>query len=261
MTTPGGASDLSAPVLRKRRTSLSVMIRSLAFLALVLATLIVVAPFTVLLVLPRRMCLAVVGRILQFWLWALKVLTGLTYEVRGRENLPQGPCLIASKHQSAFETIALQVILDDPAIVLKRELTFIPVAGWTMWRLDHIRINRSAGAAALMNLLRDAKKRIGDGRSVVIFPEGTRYPPGRPGAFRSSAAALASGAGVPIVPVVHDTGRFWAAHGFAIRPGCVTVRIGPPLPPAEMTGLSAKEITTRLRRETESMLAEMDEFV
>lgn len=253
MTTPGGASDLSAPALRKRRTSLSVMIRSLAFLALVLATLIVVAPFTVLLVLPRRMCLAVAGRILQFWLWALKVLTGLTYEVRGRENLPQGPYLIASKHQSAFETIALQVILDDPAIVLKRELTFIPVAGWTMWRLDHIRINRSAGAAALMNLLRDAKKRIGDGRSVVIFPEGTRRAPLAPPDYKPGLVALYRSLKVACVPVALNSGVFWPRRSLWRYPGRIVVEILPPIAP----GLTTAAFEAQLQDAIESRSAKL----
>jgi 1-acyl-sn-glycerol-3-phosphate acyltransferase len=253
MTTPEGSAGRAVSTLPPQRAGLLVMVRSLAFLAIVLASLVIAAPLTVLLVLPRRMCLAVVGRILRFWLWALKVLTGLSYEVRGRENLPQGPCLIASKHQSAFETIALQVILDDPAIVLKRELTFIPVAGWTMWRLDHIRINRAAGAAALMTLLRDAKRRIDDGRSVVIFPEGTRRAPLAPPNYKPGLVALYRSLKVACVPVALNSGVFWPRRSLWRFPGRIVVEILPPIAP----GLTAAAFEAQLQDAIESRSAEL----
>ena len=191
----------------------------------------------------------------------LATVCGLRCRVEGAENLPPAPFVIFSLHQSAFETLIFPAFLPPFVWVLKKSLVGVPLLGPALARLEPVAIDRGDARVALRQVLEQGAAKLDQGIGVLIFPEGTRYPPGRPGAFRSSAAALASGAGVPIVPVVHDTGRFWAAHGFAIRPGCVTVRIGPPLPPAEMTDLSAKEITTRLRRETESMLAEMDDFV
>ncbi|WP_051241578.1 lysophospholipid acyltransferase family protein [Stappia stellulata] len=242
------------PAPRARRwPGLGVALRSLVFLALVLTTLVLAAPFTVLLVLPRSCCLAVVRRLVRFWLWALKVLTGLSYEVRGRENLPTTPCLIASKHQSAFETIALQVILDDPAFVLKRELTLIPVAGWAMWRLNHIRIDRAAGAAALMNLMRDARKRLDEGRSVVIFPEGTRRTPLAPPDYKPGLIALYRSLKAPCVPVALNSGVFWPRRSLWRYPGRIVVEVLPPIAP----GLNAKAFETRLQDAIESRSAEL----
>ncbi|WP_197673736.1 1-acyl-sn-glycerol-3-phosphate acyltransferase [Stappia sp. ES.058] len=228
-------------------------LRSFAFLGLVLTTLALFAPFTVLLALPRNWCLAVVTRLLRFWLWALEALTGLSYEVRGRENLPSTPCLIASKHQSAFETVALQVILQDPAFVLKRELTLIPVAGWTMWRLGHIGINRAAGAAALMDLMRKARKRLNEGRCVVIFPEGTRSAPLAASKYKPGVVALYRSLKVPCVPVALNSGVFWPRRCLWRYPGRIVIEILPQIAP----GLDAKTFEVRLQDAIESRSAEL----
>ncbi|MHC5653202.1 lysophospholipid acyltransferase family protein [Stappia sp.] len=213
------------------RAGASVVLRSLTFLTFVLLTLAVFAPLAVLLVLPRRVCLAIATRVVRFWLWLLKHVVGLRYEVRGREHLAAaGPCLIASKHQSAFETIALQIILDDPAIVLKRELTWIPVAGWTMARLHHIAIDRKAGASALMALVRDAKARLADGRSVVIFPEGTRTAPLAAPAYKPGIVALYRALRTPCIPVALNSGVFWPRRSLWRFPGTIIIEFLPPIP-------------------------------
>ena len=210
---------------------LMVLPRSLVFLALVLASLVVLAPFTPFLVLPRRVVLAISLRVLRFWLFLLRHVAGLSFQVRGLEHLAGlGPCMVAAKHQSAFETIALQVILNDPAIVLKRELTLIPVAGWTMARLRHIAIDRRAGAAALMNLVRDAKARLAEGRSLVIFPEGTRNPPLSPPDYKPGVVALYRALKVPCIPVALNSGVFWPRNDLRRFPGTITIEFLPPIP-------------------------------
>jgi len=232
----------------RRPVGPGVILRSLAFLAIPLATLVVFAPLCVLLILPRTFCLAVVRTVIRGWLGALRVLCGLTYEVRGRDHLDAaGPCLIAAKHQSAFETLALQVILDDPAIVLKRELTYIPVAGWTMWRLKHIGIDRGAGAPALMALIRTAKARLREGRSVVIFPEGTRRAPGAPPDYKPGVVALYRALNVPCVPVALNSGLFWPRRSLWRHPGTIVIDILPPIPP----GLHPDAFSERLQEAIE----------
>jgi 1-acyl-sn-glycerol-3-phosphate acyltransferase len=244
----------SAPVPFPHRVpGWSIVTRSLVFLLLVLLTLAIALPFTILMVLPRRTCLSIIGQVLRFWLWMLKALTGLTYEVRGRENLPAQPCLIAAKHQSAFETIALQVILKDPAIVLKRELTLIPVAGWAMWRLKHISIDRKAGTAALMDLMRKARERLKEGRCVVIFPEGTRVAPLAPPAYKPGVVALYRSLKVPCVPVALNSGVFWPRRSLWRYPGRIVVEILPPIEP----GLKTIEFEAQLQDAIESKSAEL----
>jgi 1-acyl-sn-glycerol-3-phosphate acyltransferase len=224
-----------------------VLTRSLVFLALVLASLLLLAPLTPFLLLPRRIVLAFSLRVLRFWLFLLRHVAGLSLQVRGHEHLTgPGPRLVAAKHQSAFETLALQVILNDPAIVLKKELTLIPVAGWTMARLHHIAIDRRAGAGALVKLIRDAKARLAEGRDLVIFPEGTRSAPLAPPDYKPGVVALYRSLNVPCVPVALNSGVFWPRRSLRRFPGTVVIEFLPPLPP----GLSAE----RFRRELEEAI-------
>ncbi len=228
--------------------------RSLLFLLLVLTCLLLLAPFTTLLVLPRGVTRFCAETVIRFWLWLLRHVAGLRYEVRGREHLAAtGPCLVASKHQSAFETLALQVILDDPAIVLKRELTLIPVAGWTMWRLGHIGIDRKAGAAALMDLVRKAKARLAEGRSVVIFPEGTRSAPFAAPDYKPGVVGLYRALKAPCIPVALNSGLFWPRKSLWRHPGTIIVEILPPVP----AGLDPRAFQTRLEEAIETGTARL----
>ena len=251
-----GSGDGDRPRLRRPRgwRAFLAALRSLVFLALALVTLLLVAPFTPLLVLPRRFVLACANAIIRFWLWLLATVTGLRYEVRGRENLAAaGACLIASKHQSAFETLALQIILDDPAIVLKRELTRIPVAGWTMWRLRHIGINRKAGAAALVDLVRQARQRLAEGRPVVIFPEGTRAAPFAAPDYKPGVVALYRALKVPCLPIALNSGVFWPRNSLWRFPGTIVVEILPAIP----AGLDSVGFSARLESVIESRTTEL----
>ena len=133
-------------------------------------------------------------RALQLWaktsVWWLKVICGVGMEVRGREHIPQGAAMVAGKHQSLWETFAILPLLDDPAMVLKRELTFIPLFGWFALKFRMIAVERSAGSAALRNLIKRAKEEIAAGRQIVIMPEGTRKGPDDPPDYKPGAAAL-----------------------------------------------------------------------
>ena len=152
-------------------------------------------------------------RALQTWArasqWWLKVLAGITVEVRGLENIPSGPVLIAGKHQSLFETFALLPLVDDPAMVLKRELTWIPVFGWFALKFRMIAVDRGAGAQALKSLIRQGQAAIAMGRQVIIFPEGTRRAPDAEPDYKVGAGALYLKLGVPCVPFALNSGLYW----------------------------------------------------
>lgn len=172
-------------------------------------------------------------RCAQYWvrfnLWALKVVCGLSYEVHGRENIPARNGVILAKHQSAWETIALQAIFPPMAFLLKQELLRIPVWGWAMKTLEPIAIDRSAKSQALKQVLRDGEARLQAGRWVTVFPEGTRVAPGEKGRYNASGAMLAQRADCPVVPVAHNAGTYWRRNAFLKFPGVIQVHIGPPI--------------------------------
>jgi 1-acyl-sn-glycerol-3-phosphate acyltransferase len=146
---------------------------------------------------PRDWAMAALKVHANFELWLLRTIVGTKIEVRGRENIPQGPCLVASKHQSAWETFALIPIFRDPALLMKRELFFIPFHGWFSRKFEMIPVDRDKGPSALRRMLREAKKRIDDGREIIIFPEGTRRPPGAPPDYKTGIILLYDALGVP----------------------------------------------------------------
>ncbi len=164
-------------------------------------------------------------------LGGLKPICGITVTVSGREHLPQGGAgLIASQHQSAFDTIVWLLLVPDVAYVLKRELTRIPLYGAMCRKLGMIAVDRAGGASAIRGLLRDGDAAVAQGRQIVIFPEGTRAPPGTPLPLHPGVAALAARTGLPVVPVVTDSGRRWGRRAFRKEPGTIHVAIQPPLP-------------------------------
>ncbi|MGL4297288.1 MAG: lysophospholipid acyltransferase family protein [Aestuariivirga sp.] len=174
-------------------------------------------------------------RALQVWarssLWLLRVVAGIGMELRGREHIPHGPALIAGKHQSFWETFAILPWLDDPAMVLKKELVYIPWFGWFARKFRMIAVERGAGSAALRNLVRQAEACIAAGRQVVIMPEGTRRVPDDPPAYKPGAAALYATLGVPCVPFALNSGLFWPRRKFLRHPGTIVLEFLPPIPP------------------------------
>jgi 1-acyl-sn-glycerol-3-phosphate acyltransferase len=179
-------------------------------------------------------------------LWLLRVLVGLDHELRGQR--PAGPALYAVKHQSAWETIALHVLIPDCAFVLKRELLWIPVFGQYLHRTRMIAVDRKGGTRALRRLTDEAAARIAEGRSVVIFPEGTRTAPGETRPYHPGVAALYERLGVPVIPVALDSGRFWGRRSFVKRPGRIVVSFLDPIPP----GLPRRDLMARLQAAIEA---------
>jgi len=159
-------------------------------------------------------------------LWLLEKICGIRYQVQGMEHIPDHPCVIMCKHQSTWETLALQALFPPQVWVLKRELLWIPFFGWGLAALNPIAIDRSAGRKALQQVIDQGKDRLASGAWVVIFPEGTRIPSGVMGKFGIGGARLAVDSMTPVLPVAHNAGQYWPRHGFIKTPGVINVVIG-----------------------------------
>ena len=183
----------------------------------------------------------------------LRVVAGIDYEVRGREKIPRGPILVAAKHQSAWETFALLTLFDNPAIILKRELQWIPVFGWLTVKARMVPVDRGAGARALTALAERARIELAAGRQLIIFPEGTRRPVGAEPRYTRGIVHLYATAGVPCVPVALNTGLFWPRRSIMLRPGKVVVEILDPIAP----GLDRDEFFERLKSGIETATARL----
>jgi len=213
-------------------TGISLWLRSLCFnVGWYAGTVMIALVGAPILLLPRRAVVAWAKFWIRFCLWWLRVTVGITHRVSGLENLPAGPVIIASKHQSSWETLAYTVLFADAATVLKRELLFIPIVGWAMARAGNIAVERGDGATALRGLVRQAKAAIAGGRSILIFPEGTRVAVGVNKPYQVGTAALYRQLGVPVVPVALNSGVFWGRRQFVKRPGVIEVEVLPAIPP------------------------------
>ncbi len=201
---------------------------------------------------PRRFVLA------RFWaqvlLTVLRWTCRLDYVVEGRENLPPGNHIALWKHSSAWETVAMAVVFPRQVWVLKRELLWVPVVGWGIRLLHAIAINRKGGQSAVSQIVEQGKQRLAEGDWVMIFPEGTRMPPGQTRKYGVSGALLASAAGRLVVPVAHNAGYFWPRRGVLKKAGTVHVHIGPPI---ECTGRSAREINELAQNWIEARLRQI----
>ena len=208
------------------------------------------------LIAPRSVCLAI-ARVWNRGVMALvRNVAGIDYEVRGAANLPRRPAVIAVKHQSAFETLALPLILGDPALVVKRELFWIPIFGWYLARLGNIGIDRGAGPAALRAIVRRAEKALAQGQPVVIFPEGTRVAPGTRRAYGPGTAALYTMLDVPVVPAALNSGLFWGRRHLAKTRGLVTIEFLPAIAPGLERHQFMAELQLRIEQAAERLLAE-----
>jgi 1-acyl-sn-glycerol-3-phosphate acyltransferase len=206
------------------------LIRSFAF-ALVLA--LITVPYAIFAILIFWLPPMTRHRLITSWvpimMWVIKHVLGIRYRIIGAENMPAGPAVVLSKHQSAWETIALQQIFPPLCYVLKRELLRVPFFGWALARIPGIAIDRNAGKDALAQVVEQGRKRLKEGLWVVVFPEGTRTAPGVVRRYKPGGAILAKRAGVPVVPVAHNAGRYWPKNGFLKYPGEIVVRIGTPI--------------------------------
>lgn len=180
--------------------------------------------------------------------WCLDKIIGLRYEVRGLENLPDGPAILASKHQSAWDTGFFFQIAGDPAYVLKKELLRVPMFGWYLAKVGMIAVDRNAGASAMKKMVKDAAGVIKEGRKVVIFPEGTRTEPGEHTTYHPGVAAMDKAVDAPVIPVALNSGLFWGPKRFIKRPGIVTVEFLPALP----KGLRSRDLMQQLEEAIET---------
>ncbi len=191
----------------------------------------------------------------RFALWWAKCVCGIRHDLSGAEHIPETPCLVASNHQSAWETYYSGVLFQPQAPVLKQELTRIPFFGWGLKPLKPIAIDRSKPSTALKQLLRQGADRLKGGWWVVIYPEGTRVRRGQPSRYTKGAAMLAVRAGVPVLPMAHTAGRCWPAGHFSKYPGTIHVELGPLIP---TQGRSADDVHEELERWIRSKAAELE---
>ena len=196
-----------------------------------LALLLVTPPYAIVALLtfplPRRVRYRIISGWSRLVVLMARALCGIRWQIEGGERLPRMPAVILSKHQSAWETMAFQLIFPAQSYLLKRELLWIPFFGWGLALMSPIAIDRSRGLAALRQLVRRGKERLAQGFWVVVFPEGTRVAPGERRKYQVGGALLAEHSGAPVVPVAHNAGLVWPRNAFIKRPGTITVRIGP----------------------------------
>lgn len=211
---------------------------------------------TPLLAAPRAIVLAAA----KFWnrvaMAMVRHIAGIDYELRGTENIPARPAVFAVKHQSAFETLALPLILGDPLFVVKRELFWIPLFGWYLARLGNIAIDRAAGPKALKAIVRRAERALEAGHNVIIFPEGTRVAPGETRDYGPGVAALYAMLDVPVVPVALNSGLFWRRRSIGKTPGKVCIAFLPVIAPGLPRAQFMAELARRIETVTNRVLAE-----
>jgi 1-acyl-sn-glycerol-3-phosphate acyltransferase len=210
------------------------------------------------LVLPRRATIGLAKSWSRTSLWLLRKICHIDVEWRGLEKIPPGGLIIASKHQSTWETFALLSRFVDPAFILKRELTWIPLFGWSILRSGMIPIDRGAGRAALATMTTAARKAVAEGRQIIIFPEGTRMPVGAATKYKFGIAHLYAECGVPCVPIALNSGLLWPRRRFLRFPGTVRVEILDPIPPGKRRDVFFAELTRDLEAATAHLLAEDD---
>lgn len=205
---------------------------------------------------PRRWSI----RALQFWakssLFWLRTIAGIRMEVRGRENIPLGSAIIAGKHQSFWETFAILPLLNDPAMVLKKELTYIPLFGWFIYKFRMIPVERSSGTQALRSMIDAATEAAALNRQIVIMPEGTRRSPGDPPDYKPGAAALYGKLGLSCVPFALNSGLFWPRRQFLRRPGTIVISFLRPISPGLDRKTFQKNLETAIEAETHKLVLE-----
>lgn len=175
-------------------------------------------------------------------MWVAKICCGLSYQVEGLENLPKNQgYIVLSKHQSAWETLAMRLFLPKQTFVLKESLTWIPFAGWALATLKPIAIDRKNQHKALAMLVAQGTQRLAEGFVVIVFPEGTRVAPGENKKFNAGGALLAHQSGYPVIPLAHNAGEYWSRYSFLKYPGNIKVKIGPAI---EAENKKVKEINS-----------------
>lgn len=193
---------------------------------------------------------------LMAYFFMLKKICHIDYRIEGLENIPKDrPGIIMSKHQSTLETFLIPIYFHDPAIIAKRELMWIPFFGWGLAVSDPISINRSDRSSSMQQIITKGRACLNQGRWIMMFPEGTRVPPGTIGHYKLGGGRLAAATGAPVIPIAHNAGRFWPRRKFIKRPGTVTMVIGPVI---ESTGKTPEEILQATKDWIESTMLKID---
>jgi 1-acyl-sn-glycerol-3-phosphate acyltransferase len=204
-------------------------------------------------VFPRAVIRPVFKKLLQFT-YILQDLFGLKLEFRGLQNIPQGGCLVASKHQSVWETFMLSPLFVEPAYVYKYELEKIPLFGTYLRKFDMVPIDRTKGASALREMTRLTARKVREGRQIIIFPEGTRREPGAEPSYKTGIALLYEASKAPVVPVALNSGIFWSKYFWRGKTGRLIVEILPPIPAGLPRDEFMNTLQTRLEAATNKLL-------
>ena len=208
---------------------------------------------------PLRYRHGLIRAFLKAYMFMLKVVCHIDYQIEGLEHLPKDRTgIILSKHQSTWETFFLPIIFHDPAVIVKRELLWVPFFGWGLAVSDPIAINRRNKSTAMQQLIEKGKKCLESGRWILVFPEGTRVAPGVVGHYKLGGARLASVTGYPIIPVAHNAGRYWPRRKFIKQPGTVRVVIGPLI---ATEGRTPEEVLRLAKNWIESTMVRIDGLV
>jgi len=230
------------------------LLRSIAFNALFyLNTLVYLIAALPTFFMPYRAIVAVAKSWGRVNLVLLRVVGGIDCEIRGREKIPKGPVIVASKHQSAWETFALLPLLDNPVFILKRELQWIPIFGWLTIKGRMVPVDRGGGSQAIAAMIERARIELADNRQLIIFPEGTRRPAGAEPRYKAGVAHLYAAEGVPCVPIALNSGLFWPRRSLRHFPGTVVAEILDPIPP----GLDKEAFFQRLQSDLETATARL----
>jgi 1-acyl-sn-glycerol-3-phosphate acyltransferase len=226
-----------------------VLLRSLLFnVALYVNFLVQAIVFSPVLLLPERMFWPI-GR---FWvastLWLHRTITGIDDDISGRENIPGGGFIVASKHQSAWETLRLTQLFPRPSFILKKQLLWLPLFGWYMKKAHMIPVDRGKGSVAIEDMLIHARRAIAEGRQIIIFPEGTRRPPFAPPDYRRGVTRLYAALHAPCLPIALNSGLYWPRRSLAHRRGTIRMQVLPAIPP----GLPPEDFAERLQTDIET---------
>jgi 1-acyl-sn-glycerol-3-phosphate acyltransferase len=234
-----------------------ILIRSLVFnVAFYLSFILLMTLGLPTMIISRGSVLMVVRLWARVSLWLLATICGTKVEFRGLHNLPRGAAIIAPKHQSFLETIALIAVLSDFTYILKKELIAIPFFGWWLKASDQIAIDRSKGSGTLVQLQKAVREKLALGRQVVIFPEGTRKPIGAPPAYKTGVAILCADCAVPCTPVALNAGLFWPRRSMLRPPGTVVIEFLPAIDPGLEKRLFLLALETAIEPATNALVEE-----
>lgn len=223
------------------------------FLLGMVVSILIAVPITfILLAVPFPLRFRLVANWARFNLWWLEVTCGIKAEVRGLENITDKPAIIMCKHQSTWETLAIQLLFPPQVWILKRELLWIPIYGWGLATMRPIAIDRSLGVRSLKQMVREGIERLNDGLWVVVFPEGTRIAAGERQKYHPGGGMLAEKSGYPVIPIAHNAGYLWPRNSFLKWPGTITMIIGSPI---QSRGKKAVQVTREVEEWIETTVA------